>query len=213
MKGPQFFSLIHENRNEDVLISTFSKLQNHKLLGLCSSVCKFWKSVAEIEELWGNLCKHLWSTKIYIPNEFVSLHTSRQSKEAFKNSLIDSKRIEIRIDELTSFTFNFRFKEIAGGYWIDQDPYWQRQDPIKVSFRADGKVTGFPWDVLDIKWRFVDDTGCTCSGTSPFVAVSVNERNVPKYVVARHSNWGFVLQASPRRSAPLAADQRIKRHA
>ena len=45
-------------------------------------------------------------------------------REKYVQSLIDSKRQVIRTDELTRFTWGFRFKAAAGEFFATLDPYW-----------------------------------------------------------------------------------------
>jgi hypothetical protein len=193
-RGVNFFKLVHLERAEEILLSSFLQLKNYQCLVRCSRVCKFWNTVSRQNSLWRELCISLWSDKVFIPDHFKTLNTSGRSREAFINSLMDSKRTAVTSDELSSFLFYFRFKEVAGSYWTDQDPFWQKQEPLRIKFTPDGRVVGFPWDVLQAKWRFVDNNGRTCQTRGSYMRVSVNDRSVPTYMVSRHSNWGFILQ-------------------
>jgi hypothetical protein len=195
MVGNRFFELVHEDRREEILTSIFAHLEDHRLLETCSAVCILWRYVGRHEDHWSTMCKRLWATKVYVPVEFADLHAAGRSREAFISSCIDSKRVTINLDEITSFPFNFRSKKSAGSFWTDQDPFWQKKDPIVVRFTSDGNVVGFPWEILNITWNFVDDKGKVCAERGSIVGVSVNQRGVPRYTVSRHTNWGFVLQA------------------
>jgi hypothetical protein len=197
MKGVNFFRLVHLERAEEILLSSFLQLKDHRCVVRCSRVCKFWNAVSRQNILWREMCISLWSDKVFIPECFKTLNTSGRSREAFINSLMDSKRTSITSDELSSILFYFRFKEVAGSYWTDQDPFWQKQEPLRITFNTDGRLVGFPWDVLEAKWRFVDKSGKTCQTRGSFIRVSVNDRSVPTYMVSRHSNWGFILQVIP----------------
>ena len=193
-RGARFFELINKHRSDEILLICFVQLKEYLTIIRCSRVCKFWNYVSRQNSLWSELCKTLWSNKVYVPEQFRLLHESGRSKEAFKHSMLDSERTAITKEELTSLLFYFRFKEVAGSYWTDQDPFWQKQEPLKISFTQAGTLVGFPWDVLEAKWRFVDKTGRTCQNKGSFIRVSVNERSVPTYMVSRHSNWGFIMQ-------------------
>ncbi len=197
MVGTRFFELLHEDRREEVLSSIFAHVEDHRCIEACSAVCTIWRCVARQEDLWSAMCNRLWASKVYIPSKFEVLRATGHARKAFIGSFIDSKRTTMKLDEITSSSFRFRFKESAGSYWTDQDPFWQKQDPILVTFNADGSVAGFPWDILDITWNFVDDDGKVCAERGSLVGVSVNQRVVPRYTVSRHTNWGFILQAKP----------------
>ncbi len=188
------FKLVHQERSEEILLSSFLQIKDFKLVVRCSHVCKFWNAVARQNSLWRELCISLWSDKVFVPEKFKMLNKNGRSREAFIYSLMDSNRTSITSDELSSFQFYFRFKEVAGSYWTDQDPFWQKQEPLRITFSPDGRLVGFPWDVLEAKWRFVDKCGRTCRNKGSFIRVSVNERSVPTYMVSRHSNWGFIMQ-------------------
>jgi hypothetical protein len=194
--GIKIFELVHKHRSEEILLSTFLQFKDYLSIVRCSRVCKLWNAVARQNCIWREMCLSLWADKVYIPEHFRLLQKSGRSKEAFVNSLLDSQRIAITREELTAFLFFFRFKEAAGSYWTDQDPFWQKQDPLRITFNAEGQLIGFPWDVLQAKWRFVDKSGRSCQNKGSFIRVSVNERSVPTYMVSRHSNWGFILQVS-----------------
>jgi hypothetical protein len=145
--------------------------------------------------LWDELCKRVWAEKVYIPQVSRELRSSGQSRQAFALALRDSTRTAITLEELTSIEFSFRFKELAGKYWTDRDPYWQSNSPLRIRFTAEGLVEGFPWGFLDMRWRFVDETGSTtATGSGSFMRVSMKGRDVPTYMVSRHGNWGFILQ-------------------
>ena len=144
--------------------------------------------------LWDDLCKRVWAEKVYIPQVSRELHSCGQSRHAFALALRDSTRTAITLEELTSIEFSFRFKELAGKYWTDRDPYWQSNSPLRIRFTAEGLVEGFPWESLEMRWRFVDETGTTVMGSGSFMRVSVNRRDVPTYMVSRHGNWGFIIQ-------------------
>lgn len=193
-KGEKFFKLVHLERAEEILLSSFLQLKDYLCVTRCSRVCKFWNAVSRQNSLWRELCISLWSDKVFIPDHFKTLNNSGRSREAFINSLMDSKRTAITSEELSSILFYFRFKEVAGSYWTDQDPFWQKQEPLRINFSPEGRLVGFPWDILQAKWRFVDNSGRTCQSRGSFIRVSVNERSVPTYMVSRHSNWGFILQ-------------------
>ena len=116
------------------------------------------------------------------------------SREAFAQSLLDGKRLAITADELVDTVFYFRFKRSAGSYWTDKDPFWTANQPMRISFGRDGSVSGFPWDVLQMRWHFVDQAGHPCEGSGEYMRVAVNGRCVPTYKISRHSNWGFIMQ-------------------
>ena len=65
---------------------------------------------------------------------------------------------------------------------------------MRIRFERQGAVMGFPWEGLQMRWHFVDGEGRRCQERGSNVRVDVNGRCVPTYRVARHKNWGFILQ-------------------
>ncbi len=199
MRGTNIFNLLHAHRADEFITTIFIQLNDHRWVAVCSYVSKLWNALARQDIVWRDLCITLWSDKVVVPSNFRSLHNSERSKEAFIRSLLDSKRTAITVEELASFVFYFRFKRVAGNYWTEKDPFWNHNQPMRISFSADGSVTGFPWDALEMKWHFVDDDGKACQHGSSFMRVAVNGRCVPTYTITRHyRNWGFIMQVLTR---------------
>jgi hypothetical protein len=195
LRGSNIFNLLHAHRADEFITTIFIQLDDHRWLVTCSHVSKLWNALARQDIVWRGLCIRLWSDKVVVPSNFRSLHDSDRSREAFVGSLLDSKRTAITVEELSSHRFYFRFKRVAGSYWTEKDPFWTHNQPMRISFSADGSVTGFPWDALEMKWHFVDDAGKPCQHRGSFMRVAVNGRCVPTYTITRHDrNWGFILQ-------------------
>ena len=196
MRENTIFNLLHDHRADEIMASIFIQLGDHRWIVACSNVSKWWNTLARVNVIWQGLCTRLWADKVAVHANYISLHGCGQSRKAFIGSLLDYKRISITTEELCSYRFYFRFKRVAGSYWTEKDPFWTHNDPLRISFSDQGCVTGFPWDTLEMKWHFVDETGIRCQDSGSFMRVAVNGRCVPTYTITRHSNWGFILQVS-----------------
>ena len=167
-----------------------------------STTSTYFFSQCTSDVLWKIHLDNLWSNKIYVPKKFL-----RQSGKCYKKyfeSLKDSKRKCITRDELTSFTWFFRFKESAGSHWINLDPFWSsvREDPdrepkcISHKFTNSGRLQRLdknetnlraPWD--HFRWSFVG------GGRDADRGFKIRVNNFPPYVISRHSNWGFICES------------------
>ena len=122
----------------------------------------------------------------------------------FKNTIKDTKRNVLTLEELTSFHWNFRFKKAAGHGWYSQDPYWSSsKECIKIKFNRDGTTTrslggNTIWTEVSVTWRWGNsDTREPGSGTPcNFLRATVEGRDVPRYILSRHPvHKGFILQS------------------
>ena len=195
-RGSKIFSLLHSARADELMSAILSDLGQHTLLVMCSKVCSSWNTLIKQDVVWQRYCDRLWEGKIYIPLRFSILYDAGRMRESFIQSLLDSTRTAITTDELDHLSFNFRFKRSAGSYWTDRDPFWIDNKPLCISFSRDGSVNGFPWDILQIKWHFVDEAGYRCESKGSFMRASINGRCVPTYKISRHTNWGFIIQVT-----------------
>jgi hypothetical protein len=103
----------------------------------------------------------LWSDKVYVPERFVQKVDG--SKHAYWNSIKDSTRTSITEEELCSFVWSFRFKESAGQYWLEDDPWWHNKPATRMVFssKPDRVVSILDEHVLGAvrrRWRFQHDT-------------------------------------------------------
>ena len=193
-RGSSIFTLLHAARADELVTNILSHLDHPRSLVICSEVCKHWRVLIWQDVPWRKFCDGLWKDKAHIPREYRAMRESGRSREAFAQSLLDGKRLAITADELVDTVFYFRFKRSAGSYWTDKDPFWTANQPMRISFGRDGSVSGFPWDVLQMRWHFVDQAGHPCEGSGEYMRVAVNGRCVPTYKISRHSNWGFIMQ-------------------
>ena len=148
-RGCWILSSIRQCTADEVTSIVFSNL-DHRNLCLCCQVCKAWKALGMQEGIWKDLCIRLWSDKVHVPNEFLSMRTVGRARAAFIGSLLDSKRASITRLEFSSLRFYFRFKRAAGRYWTDQDPFWKGEYSISVRFDEIGPVPGN----AEMKWDF-----------------------------------------------------------
>jgi len=135
---------------------------------------------------------------------------------AFSSSLADACRTHITVDELTSLTWQWRFKADVGEDWLEMDPWWQGGQPLTSRFHPDGRVVRLPRvgtdaapildDSVVITWRFCNKPaklklprkGAPAQhGTPPdgrsasaqwgqYLRFTVDGRTVPTYRVIRH---------------------------
>jgi hypothetical protein len=90
----------------------------------------------------------------------MELSSSGNSHEAYRQALADSKRLDLTLDELTTFQWSFRFKESAGSDWMERDRWWKGEPATRVRFGRDGTVTMKPSlevgaGIPSIRWRWV----------------------------------------------------------
>jgi len=149
------------------------------------TVSKDWNELLGRNCLWKPRLERLWEGKICIPEESRKLEEKRQYRLAFKTSTIDAQRTSISEEELTQLGWNFRFKRAAGFHWIQDDPYWQTGEAVKVKFKTNRRmVRDRNIDDMIFHW-FRDPKG-------KFVRVN----SFPAYIVWRHpGNWGFVMES------------------
>jgi hypothetical protein len=139
--------------------------------------------------VWNDLCLRLWSDKVYVPDKYRMLLAHGKAREALKGSVLDSKRTRITWDEFLVQPFYFRFKQSAGSYFTDIDPFWQRNEALCMKFSQDGPVIGIP----DVKWK-LNYSGC--GGFGSFINVISGDTCLVTYMVTRHRNWGFIIQVA-----------------
>jgi len=140
------------------------------------------------------LCNVLWQDKVYVPEIFIKMRNGKNSKEAYKKSIIDSNRTYITKEELCAFIWNFRFKEDAGSSWQDTDPWWQGKQPAEMKFQPNGNVdviTSWPTHLDERKWRFIKSVAGRVGPEGSFVQLN----SFPPYIVSRFHNWGFIMQS------------------
>ncbi len=110
--GSRFFELVHAERREEVLSSIFAIFaqiaEDHRSIETCSAVCTLWRCVARHEDLWSEMCKRLWSAKVYVPGEFQVLRAEGHARDACIGSYIGSKRTTMNRVEITSLSFSFQ---------------------------------------------------------------------------------------------------------
>ncbi|CAM9670893.1 unnamed protein product, partial [Hapterophycus canaliculatus] len=85
----------------------------------CGAANRFLYKAAEDEGVWQAARDRLWEGKVFVPE---SSRTMR-AKEGYIASLRDSTRTWLLPEELTSFSWWFRFKQQAGEAWTAQDPW------------------------------------------------------------------------------------------
>jgi hypothetical protein len=167
-----------------------------------SLTCKEWNMLSQSNIVWRKHLGVFLETLAHVPTWCAS--TPLPCVQVLKTVKDDIKRKDITAEELTQFTWSFRFKQAAGFTWVDMDPYWHGKECMKVRFYRDGTTTrtleGEPhWENIDVLWRWASsDTAEPGSGVHPCRAVkySVNGTDVPQLHVTRHPrHGGFVMQS------------------
>lgn len=158
----------------------------------------------------------LWHGKTYIPQQFRDLLAQGNPKEAYRGSLEDSKRDWLTTEELCSFTWEWRFKAVAGEHFTEDDPWYSSLPPRTRKYHPDGRVSG-PYAGPSTRWRFVKSAEGKLGPHGKFFRVW----NTPAAVVGRHpGHWGFFAQSCwhlttawpmPKRGEdPLMDDENLK---
>lgn len=91
----------------------------------CGVANRFLYSAACDEGVWQSARDQLWKGKVFVPEASRSM----RAKEGYIASLRDSKRTWLGLEELTSLSWWFRFKQQAGEAWTAQDP-WYRNEKV-----------------------------------------------------------------------------------
>ena len=180
--------------SDEVLFTILAQIENHVQILRCCQVKRLWNKIGSQETIWSLLCRRLWKDKAYVPDKFQELSGSGKSLRAFRDSILDSKRCAISAEEISLFSFYFRFKASAGQFWTAQDPYWVTGSPLRVHFSSGGLIAEQP----AIRWAFIDRNGNATPGADGgnLLRVAVLDQLIPTYEVFRLFNWGFVLQAT-----------------
>jgi hypothetical protein len=126
-------------------------------------------------------------------------------RAAFSFAVTDSKRTWLTAEELCSLSWHGRMKEAAGEHFTDSDPWWTGATPKPPSkYHMDGTTMRYvqaeregdpPVETRSGEWRFVKRS---CGQTGPvgsFVRMKHRAlgRETPTKIVARHANWGWLL--------------------
>lgn len=93
----------------------------------CGAANRFLYNAASNEGVWQAVRDRLWDDKVFIPESARAL----RAKDGYVASLRDSTRTWLDLDELTSLSWWFRFKQQAGEAWTTQDP-WYRNEKVGV---------------------------------------------------------------------------------
>eukprot|EP00931_Biecheleriopsis_adriatica_P103331 TRINITY_DN78183_c0_g1_i1.p1 TRINITY_DN78183_c0_g1~~TRINITY_DN78183_c0_g1_i1.p1 ORF type:complete len:289 (+),score=40.00 TRINITY_DN78183_c0_g1_i1:30-869(+) len=165
----------------------------------CAAVCKSWQQAAADADVWRMLCNQHFE-RHYVPDSIKArLSSDSHPVVVLREALKDLKRTALFAEELHAFTWNFRFKEMAGDAWTSRDPWWHGQAPVKVWFRLGGAVERSDSLAVQIQWRWgTSTTGEPGSGDQPATSMkcSVNGRDVPTYIFGRHPLHGGFLMHS-----------------
>lgn len=94
----------------------------------CGRASRFLYRAACDENVWKAARDRLWSGKVFVGKSVRTL----KAKAAYIASLEDSRRTWLEKDELTSFSWWFRFKQQAGEAWTARDP-WYRNEKVRTT--------------------------------------------------------------------------------
>lgn len=174
---------------------------SHQELCRCAVASKQWQPLALDPDVWRVLAQQHFD-KYYVPESIKMKlsHDACHPMSVMREALKDLGRTELTEEELHSFTWNFRFKEMAGEAWTSEDPWWNDQPPVKVWFRPGGAVERDPgFAGIHIEWRWGNSsTREPGSGSPPAACVkcTVGGRDVPSYLCGRHPvHGGFFMHS------------------
>ena len=207
--------LIEEHNDVDNFTSIIAHLDRCALGRLASSNHYFTEAVVGPQSIhrWDELCTETWRGKVHVAAEAVALRSTGDPRGALRQSLADAQRTDLTDEELTSFEWRFRFKEQAGPQWQQFDPYWTTGEPTRAQFMPatiydmDGhgtvRMSGFEAiEDFYIQWWWpvlnqgpVQNTQLRDSFGVRTLQVSVNGSRVPRYLISRHENWGWIMQS------------------
>ena len=126
----------------ELSIHIFTYLDASELLNI-SIISKSWYEQSSSNTCWKSLILKLWRDKVYIASRIRQL-ADIATKLAFYISIADSKRNFMTQEEMSYFTFSFRFKEAAGVEWTDICPWNNGEVASKVLFHSDGSAQRVP---------------------------------------------------------------------
>ena len=129
-------------------------------VGRCAQVCRDWAEASQSDMLWAHHCHALWARVSYVPERIKQLSSAGHSREAYRQAIVDSRRLDLTLEELTTFEWSFRFKESAGPDWMERDRWWNGEPATRVRFASDGAATMEPPidvgpGIPSIYWRWV----------------------------------------------------------
>ncbi|PRP84998.1 hypothetical protein PROFUN_07286 [Planoprotostelium fungivorum] len=158
----------------------------------CSMVNSSWRSAAESIHIWQEQCDRLWIDKVYVPQKYLDMKWT-DPKEAYFQSIKDSKRDVITQEELLGFDWQFRFKESPGAWYSESDPWFHGRAPSTHKYqdggaiKISGEYSGFAPEQR--RWRWMDDI----SGDDRGGWIQIC--HYPAYKVFRTNNWGWMQQS------------------
>lgn len=88
---------------------------------------RFLYRAARNEGVWQAARDRLWEDKVFVSER---AKAQRCARDAYVESVRDSRRTWLERDELISFSWWFRFKQQAGEAWTAQDP-WYRNEKVR----------------------------------------------------------------------------------
>ncbi|KAI9003002.1 hypothetical protein DFJ74DRAFT_647355 [Hyaloraphidium curvatum] len=174
----------------EVFLHILSFLPSAADLAPCARVSKAWHAAAEDQELWAPLTARLWADKVYVPERFKEMLKEGRARDAYRLSLLDSRRDHITKEELCAFTWHWRFKSAAGPPFLLDDPWHLSQPARQRLYLPDGRMGGSMYRA-DARWRFVRSAEGRTGPEGRFVRVG----ETPAAVAGRHANWGWYLQS------------------
>jgi len=185
-------------QNEDIVSNIMEYMTVKELSEVCSIVSRSWNELSEASWLWQRLCSELWKDKVYVPNKFIEMMKNGEAKRAYIESIEDSKREFVTIDELCDFSWYFRFKASAGQAWTSMDAWWSNKPASISRFFRDGSMKReviMPrpdGEIPKFTWRFSESSMGKRGVQGSYIRVN----NFPTYCVSRvQKNWGFLMQS------------------
>eukprot|EP00049_Salpingoeca_infusionum_P007982 m.128847 g.128847 ORF g.128847 m.128847 type:complete len:276 (-) comp13878_c0_seq1:751-1578(-) len=173
---------------QELVIKVLAFLPSYHDLFPLMLVSKNWLRLVNTPEVWGHHCDRLWEDKVYVA-EFIRQQRQRgDCKKALKASLDDLDRRDVTWEEITSCSWQFRFKSVAG-QWCEHDPWHHDLPAFKLTLLPDGVVQGFPG--AEFKWALVP----YCLPNPDLGKKGFRMHIFPTCHMHRYrKNWGIVLE-------------------
>jgi hypothetical protein len=216
--SPNVLQLLLDHGDSGLLVAVLSAIADPAILASTCSTCKALAVAGKHPRVWSHHCHELWSggREAYVPQRCRQLLAEGRGSLAFSSSLADACRTHLTVDELTSLTWQWRFKAAVGEEWLEIDPWWQGSQPLTSRFQPDGRVVRLPRtgtdaapildDSVAITWRFCNKPdklklprkGAPAQHATPpggrstseqwgqYLRFTVAGRLVPTYRVIRH---------------------------
>lgn len=196
---------------EGAILLIFSFNSDKEFATVLSITCKsiYMLGITFDEAMWKFRCDRLWKDKDKtIVREMCKRAPMKTYRGKYLHTLRDSRRTNLREDELCNYRWAFRFKESAGEFWTSMDPYWSSHRKTCMERCFQSRDIGVPIiynpgkpDPLDvfkdennmtIKWRLTKSRRGSDGVIRRGTFLKLN--NWPSSGIERGHNWCWIIQ-------------------